>query len=210
MFSLANVPQHYSAIAMPAGPGEVLFREGDPCEHVFELGKGIVRAVTISPEGEQQITGFFFPGDQIGLPVAENYRFSAEAVTAVLYVCHSRLCWYEALIRSCREEGRLPPSICAEQNPAFRRGILIARNCVLARISAFLLSMIDRLPELDGALQFNLPQVDIASYLATAPESVCRGFRQLREMGVIAMPARNRLIIRNQTGLEAIANGSIR
>ncbi len=209
MFSLARVPRHYSAIAMPAGPGEVLFREGEPCEHVCELGKGIVRAVAISPEGKQQIIGFFFPGDQIGLPVAENYRFTAEAVTDVLYVCHSRQRWHEALIRNCREEGRLPPSICAEQDPAFRRGILIARNCVLARISAFLLSMIGRLPELDGAMQFNLPQVDIASYLATAPESVCRGFRQLREMGLIAMPRRNSLVIRNQTGLEAIANGAI-
>lgn len=210
MFSPVTVRHHYSAISMPAAPGEVLFYEGDPCEHVYELEKGVVRVVTISPEGEQQITGFFFAGDQIGLPVAENYRFTAEAVTEVLYLCHSRLFWYEALIRSCREEGRLPPSICAEQDPAFRRGLLIARNCVLARISAFLLAMIGRLPELDGALQFNLPQVDIASYLATAPESVCRGFRRLREMGVIAMPRRNRLVIRDQNALEAIANGSIR
>ncbi len=210
MFSPARVRQHYNAIAMPAAPGEVLFYEGDPCEHVYELEKGVVRVVTISSEGEQQITGFFFAGDQIGLPVAESYRFTAEAVTEVLYFCHSRPYWYETLIRSCREEGRLPPSICAEQDPALRRSLLIARNCVLARISAFLLSIIGRLPELDGALQFNLPQVDIASYLATAPESVCRCFRQLREIGVIAMPRRNRLVIRDLCALEAIASGSVR
>jgi CRP-like cAMP-binding protein len=165
--------------------------------------------VTILPDGERQISAFFFPGDQIGLPIADAYRFTAEAVTIVRYIRHSRLRWHEALIRSCREEGRLLPSICAEQDPIFRRGIIIGRNCVQVRICAFLVSMIDRLPEVDGALLFPLTQVDIAAYLATAPESVCRGFRQLREMGIIAMPRRDRLVIKDRAGLQAIASGTV-
>ncbi|MGE3692869.1 MAG: helix-turn-helix domain-containing protein, partial [Novosphingobium sp.] len=60
----------------------------------------------------------------------------------------------------------------------------------------------------EGSLLFPFPQVDIAAYLATAPESVCRGFRQLREMGVIAMPRRDRLIVRQRGRLEAIASGA--
>jgi len=194
---------------MPADPGEVLFLEGDPCEQVYELRQGIVRGVSNLADGDRQISAFFFAGDQIGLPVSDTYRFTAEAVTSVLYVRHSRLRWHEALIRSCREEGRLLPSICAEQDPIFRRGILIGRNSVLVRIGAFLVSMIDRLPEEDGALVFPLSQVDIAAYLATAPESVCRGFRQLREMGVIAMPRRDRLVIRDRAWLELIASGAV-
>lgn len=209
MYSRASTSHHCQAIAMPADPGEVLFLEGDPCEQVYELRQGIVRGVSNLADGDRQISAFFFAGDQIGLPVSDTYRFTAEAVTSVLYVRHSRLRWHEALIRSCREEGRLLPSICAEQDPIFRRGILIGRNSVLVRISAFLVSMIDRLPEADGALVFPLSQVDIAAYLATAPESVCRGFRQLREMGVIAMPRRDRLVIRDRAWLELIASGAV-
>lgn len=208
MQSYAKTEISHQTVAMPADPGEMLFLEGDPCEHVYELRRGIVRGVSISMEGERQITAFFFPGDQIGLPVMENYRFTAEAVSDVLYVRHSRLRWHEAFIRSCREEGRLLPSICAEQDPMFRRGIIIGRNGVLTRIAAFLISVIDRLPEADGSLEFPLPQVDIAAYLATAPESVCRGFRQLREMGVISMPRRDRLQIKDRRRLEAIASGA--
>jgi CRP-like cAMP-binding protein len=209
MYSPAKAPNPALAIAMPADPGETLFLAGDPCEHVYELRQGIVRGVSILADGERQISAFFFAGDQIGLPVSDCYRFTAEAVTNVLYVRHSRLRWHEALIRSCNEEGRLLPSICAEQDPIFRRGIIIGRNSVLVRICAFLVSMIDRLPEVDGALFFPLPQVDIAAYLATAPESVCRGFRQLREMGVIAMPRRDRLVIKDRIWLETIASGVV-
>lgn len=204
----ASAPLQLQAIAMPADPGEVLFFEGDPCEYVYELRDGIARGVSISSEGERQITAFFFAGDQIGLPVADSYRFTAEAVTNLHFVRHSRSRWHEALIRSCREEGRLLPSICAEQDPIFRRGIIIGRNGVLTRICALLVSVIDRLPDVDGVLLFPLPQVDIAAYLATSPESVCRGFRQLRELGVIAMPRRDRLIVQQRHRLEAIASGA--
>lgn len=209
MYLPARAASPAQAIAMPADPGETLFLEGDPSAHVYELRQGIARGVSIMADGERQISAFFFAGDQIGLPVSETYRFTAEAVTSVLYVRHSRLRWHEALIRSCREDGRLLPSICAEQDPIFRRGIIIGRNSVLVRISAFLVSMIDRLPEVDGALLFPLPQTDVAAYLATSPESVCRGFRQLREMGVIAMPRRDRLVIRDRAWLETIASGVV-
>ncbi|MGE3691344.1 MAG: cyclic nucleotide-binding domain-containing protein, partial [Novosphingobium sp.] len=154
MLSVAAATYRPQAIAMPASAGEVLFFEGDPSEYVYELRDGIARGVNISAEGERQITAFFFAGDQIGLPVAESYRFTAEAVTNLHFVRHSRVKWHEALIRSCRDEGRLLPSICAEQDPIFRRGIIIGRNGVLTRISAFLVSVIDRLPESEGSLLF--------------------------------------------------------
>ena len=209
MFHQATSPPAFAAIVMPARAGEVLFLEGDPCERVFELRRGIARGVSISADGERQVTAFFFPGDQIGLPIAETYRFTAEAVTDLGYVAHSRHRLSEALVRSCREEGRLLPSICAEQDPMFRRGIIIGRSGVMVRICAFLIAVIDRLPLAgDGSLEFPLPQVDIAAYLATAPESVCRGFRHLREDGIIAMPARERMRILDRAALVRIASGN--
>ncbi|MDE8653685.1 Crp/Fnr family transcriptional regulator [Novosphingobium album (ex Liu et al. 2023)] len=210
MHNLARSQPGYRDIAMPAGSGEILFLEGDPCDHVYELRRGIARGVNVSSEGDRQVTAFFFAGDQIGLPLSECYRFTAEAVTDVLYVRHSRVRWHEALIRSCREDGRLLPSICAEQDPIFRRGMIIGRNGVVVRVCAFLTSIVDRLPiSADGAALLPLPQTDIAAYLATSPESVCRAFRQLREMHVIAMPRRDQIAITDRARLEAIASGIV-
>jgi CRP-like cAMP-binding protein len=212
MISQSTAHVHFGEILMPAAPGEILFLEGSASEYVHELRHGIARGVSISVDGDRQITAFFFAGDQIGLPVSECYRFTAEAVTELAYIRHSRTRWQEALIRSCREDGRLLPSICAEQDPMLRRGIIIGRHCILTRICAFLVAIIDRLPEAGAehsvAHLLPLTQLDIADYLATTPESVCRGFRQLRERRIIAQPTRDMLIVQNRALLEAIASGA--
>jgi len=211
MQSLANLQSARHEIARTAKAGEMLFLEGDPCDHVYELRSGIARGISISEEGDRQVTGFFFTGDQIGLPVAQAYRFTAEAVTDLQYVRHSLPRWHEALIRSCREEGRLLPSICAEQDPMFRRGMILGRHGVLVRVCAFLVSIIDRLPTSpEGRLLLPLPQVDIAAYLATSPESVCRTLRLLREQRIITMRRRDELEITDRKRLDALAGGSLR
>lgn len=208
MSGLETTIGNITRIAGPARAGEVLFLEDEPCRFVYELRRGIARGISVSFEGERQLTAFFFPGDQIGLPVADRYRFTAEAVTDLLFVRHSRERWNEALIRSCREQGRLLPSICSEQDPIFRRGIIIGRHGIIVRLSAFLITIVDRLPvDTSGAMELPLPQVDIADYLATSPESVCRALRQLREQHVIAMPQRNRLRVLDRVRLEALASG---
>lgn len=208
MQSLSESQSQYCRIGMPARAGEILFLEGETCEHVYELRRGIARGVGISSEGDRQIAAFFFTGDQIGIPVSDRYRFTAEAVTDLVYVRHSLGCWHEALMDNWRENGRLLPSICAEQDPIFRRGMILGRSGVLVRVCAFLISIVDRLPALgDGTLLLPLPQIDIADYLATSPESVCRVLRQLREMQAVAMPKRDRIMIIDRDAIARIASG---
>jgi CRP-like cAMP-binding protein len=188
--------------------GEVLFFEDDPCEYVYELREGIARGVSFMPSGERQISAFFFAGDQIGLPVGTTYRYTAEAVTPVRYVRHSRARWHEALVRDGGDGRRLLQSIGAEQDPIFRRGIIIGRHGLLVRICAFLMLMMDRLPSDGASFVFPLTQADIAAYLATTPESVCRGFRLLRAMGLIALPRRDLLRVFVRAAIEATASGA--
>ena len=193
-------------VTMMAECGETLFWEGDPCAHVLELRSGIVRGVSISEEGERQVTAFFFTGDQIGIPVTPSYRYSAEAISGVSYVSHPKGRWCDSMIESFRRDGRLLQSIGAEQDPVFRRGMLIGRNGALARTAAFLTSIADRLEADSGSLRFPVPQRDIAAYLALTPETVCRSLKRLREMGVIKMPCHDRLIVLDRSGLELAAH----
>lgn len=195
-------------IGISAHAGETLFLEGEHCDHVFELRSGVARGVSVSPDGDRQVTAFFFSGDQIGIPVTDHYRFTAEAVTDLVYQCHSRSRWNDALVASCQGEGRLLPSICTEQDPMFRRGLIISRHGMIVRVCAFLVSIIDRLPvQQDGAWLLPLPQVDIAAYLAITPESVCRTLRHLRERRAVAMPQRDRIMIIDRAAIERFASG---
>jgi CRP-like cAMP-binding protein len=194
---------------LAAEPGQTLFWEGDPCTHVIEVRSGIVRGVSISEEGERQVTAFFFAGDQIGIPVRETYRYSAEPVTKVSYLRHAQGQWCAAMADSLQVSGRLLQSIGAEQDPVFRRGMLIGRSGALSRMAAFLSAIMDRLEPCGTALRFPLPQIDIAAYLALTPETVCRSLKQLREMGVIDMPSHGRLIVLDRARLELSAHSSL-
>lgn len=191
---------------LTAEPGQTLFWEGDPCSHVVALHAGIVRGVSILEGGERQVTAFFFAGDQIGIPLRDSYRYSAEPVTAVSYVRLPQGQWCAAMADSLQHGGRLLQSIGDEQDPVFRRGMLIGRAGALNRIAAFLSAIIDRLEPCGPAFHFPLPQIDIAAYLAIAPETVCRSLKQLREIGLIDMPAHDRLVVRDRAGLERAAH----
>lgn len=186
--------------------GQTLFWEGDPCTHVVEVRTGIVRGVNISEEGERQVTAFFFAGDQIGIPVSDTYRYTAEPVTPISYVHHDYGRWCEAMVECLKRDGRLMKSIGAEQDPVFRRGMLIGRNGALSRIAAFLVLIIDRLEPRGAGFHFPLPQIDIAAYLALTPETVCRSLKTLRKMGIIEMPSHDRLIVSDRARLELAAH----
>lgn len=208
MYRPITTPIESLAHERVAQAGEALFFEEDRCDYVYELREGIARGVSFMPSGERQISAFFFAGDQIGLPVGEHYRYTAEAVTELRYVRHSRARWHEAVLSNSRDGTQLLQSIGAEQDPIFRRGIIVGRHGLLVRLCAFIVLMMDRLPPDGRNFVFPLTQADIAAYLATTPESVCRGFRLLREMGMIAMPRRDRLRVLDRSGIEAVASGA--
>jgi CRP-like cAMP-binding protein len=205
--------RHFSMLAgnwiLTADPGHTLFWEGEPCTHVIEVQSGIVRGVSISEEGERHVTAFFFSGDQIGIPVHDSYRYSAEPVTQVHYARYARRQWCAAMADSLRQSGRLLQSIGAEQDPVFRRGMLIGRGSALGRMAAFLTMVVDRLEACGAGVRFPLPQTDIAAYLGLTPETVCRTLRHLRELGIIDMPAHDRLIVRDRAALEHAAHSPL-
>lgn len=195
-------------IAMPARAGETLFIQGDPCDEFIEIRRGVARAVNHSRDGNRQVMALFFPGDMLGLPLARDHRYSAEAVNDLLYVRHSPSRWHTLLSRMCREENRLLDAVWGEEQSFLVRSLILGRTGMLSRMAAFILMTAGKLPQSDGVLQFALPQTDIASYLATSPETVCRSLRQLREYRIIAMPRRDRLKILAPDRLAIIAEGA--
>jgi CRP-like cAMP-binding protein len=209
MMRILTQRQSESDVLLGANLGQTLFWEGDACANIFELHTGIVRGVSISEDGERQVTAFFFAGDQIGIPVTPTYRYSAEPVTPVSYVRHPHSRWCEAMIENFQRDGRLLQSIRAELDPMFRRGMLIGRSGALSRVSAFLTLTIDRLEPRGDCLHFPLPQIDIAAYLALTPETVCRSLKKLCRTAIIEMPAHDRLIVADRNRLEWAAHSPL-
>ncbi len=48
------------------GPGEVIFREGDPGRHVYVIRTGNVEVLANRPDGSQHVIAHLYPGDHFG------------------------------------------------------------------------------------------------------------------------------------------------
>lgn len=87
------------------------------------------------------------------------------------------------------------------------RGLILGRVGIQARLAAFFGYALPRLPRAGSFAQFEFSKCDIASCLATSPETLCRSLRQLHEIEVIAMPRKDRLQLLDGARMEAMAEG---
>ena len=66
----------------PLKRGEHLFRQGDAFRAIYAVRSGSLKTYTVSDDGAEQITGFFLPGELVGLDAitAERHPGSARAL----------------------------------------------------------------------------------------------------------------------------------
>ncbi len=195
-------------VSMPARDGEILFEKGDPCRTTLEVCRGVARAVAYSREGDRQIMAFFFAGDFIGLPLLQTHRYSAEAVGGLRFTRHStQFLRTGSALQDPVHPDLFVDAVWREEKAFIARSLILGRVGMRARAAAFLDYLGGRLEVVDGMLNLSIPQGDMASYLATSPETMCRTLRSLRDEQIISMPSRSRLKILDEYRLKMAAEG---
>jgi CRP/FNR family transcriptional regulator len=176
--------------------GAILARQGDQAKYLYAIRTGALKRVYRDTEGNEQVVGFAFPGDVVGLDALGSSRHQLDLValetTAVCLISAAR----------CLDLAGRTPSLLnelfryasADIQAADQRGALIAEVSADERLMAFLRMLGQR----QGARglsphEFNLPMSrrDIASYLAMAVETVSRLLGKLQESGAIAIEGRH-------------------
>lgn len=195
-------PNHVAAVQHIAA-GQTLFWESDPARCVYEIKSGAIRGTCFSAEGERQIIGFFHAGDEIGLPVSDAYLYSAEAISDVSYVAYPQTVWTGMLQDKWSRGDGLLRAVRSEQLAIYQRGLLIGIRSAVARLSAFLAGLHDRLNPYGNGFHMTMSQGDIADYLALAPETVCRALKTLKERHIIDMPTHHRIDILDEAALRS-------
>lgn len=189
-------------------PGGVIFYEGDPARHVFNVAAGAVRLSRLLPDGRRQITGFLFPGDFLGLAYDETYTYSAEAIE------HSQLCRFsrarfETLLdEHPRMERRLLGLASNELATAQDQMVLLGRKTAREKLASFLL-MLSRRAERRGQkadpVHVPMTRTDIGDYLGLTIETVSRTFTALRKARLIELQPEHSVHLLDTEGLVAIA-----
>jgi CRP-like cAMP-binding protein len=64
----------------PLHAGDFVFRDGDAFHALYAVRAGMVKTYSIDREGREQITGFFLPGELVGLDAVHVGHFRSHAV----------------------------------------------------------------------------------------------------------------------------------
>lgn len=165
-----------------------LFVAGNSANYLFSIDYGIVRVVREIVNGDRQIVAFMFPGDLVGLAESGAYINSAEPVTPCRLYRYPIKAFQHLLASDPLLELHLLVKASHELRSSQRILSIIAREPVYERLACFiaLLMRQDGLYD-DTSKQLVIPMTrfDIADYLAAAPETLARCFRQLEDLNKI-------------------------
>jgi CRP/FNR family transcriptional regulator len=188
--------------------GDVIFYEGDPARHVFNVAAGAVRLSRLLPDGRRQITGFLFAGDFLGLAYDETYTYSAEAIERS-ELCRFSRAQFEALLDGHpRMERRLLGMASNELATAQDQMVLLGRKTAREKLASFLI-MLSRRAERRGQqanpVHVPMTRTDIGDYLGLTIETVSRTFTDLRKARLIELQPDHAVRLLDFEGVAAIA-----
>ena len=183
---------------------------GDPADYLFNITEGVVKVYRLLPDGRQQVTGFLFKGDFLGLGAESTYAFSAEAVTRVRYCRFGRGALHRFLDDFPDVEKRLLAITTNELAASQEQMVLLGRKTARERLASFLVMLSRRMARLGkrvDVVTLPMTRLDIADYLGLTIETVSRVFTQFRKEGLIELPAPGRARIKDHDTLLQLSEG---
>jgi CRP/FNR family transcriptional regulator len=172
-------------------PDNVVFYEGDDSNYLFNVVSGAVRLSKLLPDGRRQITGFLFPGDFLGLSVADQYAYTAEALTETSLCRFNRNSLTKMVDAFPKLEHRLLQLASNELAQAQDHIMVLGRKTATERIATLLSKLAHRIGQKTEAgwqLEVPMSRMDIADYTGLTIETVSRLLTKLRKKGVIDTP----------------------
>lgn len=187
--------------------------EGDDSLMVANVIEGVLKLTTGTSDGREQIVGIVYPSDFIGRPFGTRSHQTVTALTDAT-VCTFGRKDFDSFSREHPElEHKLLERTLTELDRARHWMLLLGRKSATEKMASFLLDMSQRLQPDDCAGsaqpldQFDLPfgRQQIADILGLTIETVSRQLSRLRADGVIDLPSRREIAIKDRGALEALA-----
>jgi CRP/FNR family transcriptional regulator len=184
----------------PYRRNEAIFRQGDAFHSIFAVRAGMVKTTVVNARGEEQITGFYFPGELLGLNgLHENIYTGTATALETVSLCeipYPKLDELSALLPELRRQmmRHMSQEIADEQDMM----LVLAKTSAEERLGNFLLRLSQRFKRLGfSSTQFRLTmsRVDMGNYLGLAVETVSRTLTKLQQRGVIKVEGKEVTIL---------------
>ncbi|WP_321345328.1 Crp/Fnr family transcriptional regulator [Breoghania sp.] len=197
--------------------GSTIVIQGDPITHVCVIQSGVVKLVNTTRDARHVVVGLLEAGGMIGSVIGAHSRFAYEAASRVCLCMIPR----RTFMRVARERGEVAYralELTQGQAEEVQEWLtLFSGRTVMQRLAGYLYALasrdLDR--DLDSAqdcravrLNVPVPRGDLAAYLGTTRETLCRSFHQLLDMRVLERLERGGVLICDVAKLARIAADS--
>ena len=191
--------------------GNFLYQTGEVFGGLYAVKSGSFKTTISAFDGEDQITGFYLPGELFGFDgFDDNHSCSAVALE------HSSVC--ELPLNSIDQLAIKIPNLRRELDRLMAREITtdqsmllqLSRRTAEQRLAAFLVSLSTRFRQrgFSGTeFRLSMSRHDIANYLGLAAETVSRLFKRFKENHLASVNGRT-IIIQDFEALHRQVHGS--
>jgi len=179
--------------------GEHLFREGESADCFYVVRSGSIKSYLVTEDGEEQVLGFYLPGDVFGLDTTEaNQRMSSSVALETTSICR-----FPHAYLAGQTQGSSLLKITAEQMQRDHNLVLLlARKDADGRIASFIDDLACRYWSRGysaTAFFLTMSRQDIGCYLGLAVETVSRTLTRFQECGVLKVNRRSVEILDHAT-----------
>ncbi|MCK0106118.1 fumarate/nitrate reduction transcriptional regulator Fnr [Marinobacter sp. S0848L] len=175
--------------------GEHIFDQSTPVKSCFAVKSGSIKTSIITESGEEQVTGFFMPGELVGLDSlgSDHYACTAKALERTS-LCEFPMDKLEELTIKLPElQHHMYQLMSKEIQSSHQLAMLLSKNTAEERIAALLLSLSSRFRRrrMSGTtFTLPMPRNDIANFLGLAVETVSRVFTRFQSQGILRAKGR--------------------
>jgi len=178
--------------------GTTVVHEDDDAVLVGSIVRGALCIKKNEADGRQHVVGLLMPGDTFGRPFTATAQFAIEAASESVLCCFNRASLEKLISRHPALEHQMYLSVL-DQLDQTRQWILM-RGChrVSQRVASFLLFLYRDEPAHHPACRFvtiPLNRKDMAAFLGTTVETVCRTLQSLARRQIIRIDTPKRLEI---------------
>ena len=188
--------------------GEVIYRQDDPADAVFNIISGVVSAHQESSGTSKHMVAFLLPDDVLGLAAEGRYTNSTTAITPVSAYRLPAAVLRRRLTKDAELEFHVICKLCQELRQSQRHAFLLSQKSAITKIAMFV-QMIEQHQNARGeqTTEVTLPmdRSDIGEYTGLTLSAVSRAFRNLSTRGVIRVRDRRHVRIIDRAAFEKIA-----
>jgi CRP/FNR family transcriptional regulator, anaerobic regulatory protein len=177
-------------------PKQIIYHPNEPLKNLYIMQSGSAKSYTLSDEGEENITDFYFPGDFLGMDALHCGSYTSFAITlqtsSVCIVPLENLLLLSAEIPTVFHEIIKLLSTKLNLHIGMR-----SHHHAEEKVAAFLAQLSNRFKKLGqkhNEYTLSMSRQDIGHYLGLATETVSRIFTHFQKTGILELEHRHILL----------------